>query len=39
MTIIIHAKVREIKDEIKDWLLNPREGTFSFKAFTEDHDK
>jgi arsenate reductase len=26
------AKVREIRDQIKDWLLNPEEGTFSFKA-------
>jgi hypothetical protein len=29
------AKVREIRDQIKDWLLNPAEGTFSFKALLE----
>ena len=25
-------KVRDIRDQIKNWLLNPREGDFSFKA-------
>ncbi len=25
------ARVREIRDMIKDWLLNPREGSFSFR--------
>jgi arsenate reductase len=25
-------KVRKIRDKIKDWLLNPGEGTFSYKA-------
>lgn len=26
------VKVRKIRDAIKDWLLNPQEGSFSFKA-------
>ena len=25
------SRVREIRDMIKDWLLNPREGSFSFR--------
>ncbi|MFW5641050.1 MAG: arsenate reductase ArsC [Thermodesulfobacteriota bacterium] len=25
------AQVRKIRDSIKEWLLNPREGTFSYK--------
>jgi arsenate reductase len=29
------TKVREIRDQIKDWLLNPGEGTFSFKTLIE----
>ncbi|MGD9174849.1 MAG: metalloregulator ArsR/SmtB family transcription factor [Desulfobacterales bacterium] len=29
------AKVREIRNQIKDWLLKPGEGTFSFKALIE----
>ncbi|MCK8604268.1 arsenate reductase ArsC [Desulfoferrobacter suflitae] len=29
------AKVREIRDMIKNWLLYPAEGTFSFKALIE----
>jgi arsenate reductase len=32
------AKVREIRDQIKDWLLNPEQGTFSFKALIEKQD-
>jgi arsenate reductase len=30
------AKVREIRDQIKDWLQNPVEGTFSFKALIDE---
>ena len=29
------TKVREIRDAIKDWLLNPGDGTFSYKALIE----
>ena len=29
------AKVREIRDQIKDWLLNPGEETFSFHKLVE----
>ena len=27
------SQIREIRDAIKDWLLNPPKGTFSFKSF------
>jgi len=30
------ARVREIRDMIKTWLLEPGEGTFSFNALIED---
>ncbi len=30
------CRVREIRDMIKDWLLNPSEGAFSFKLLMED---
>jgi arsenate reductase len=30
------AKVCEIRDQIKDWLQNPVEGTFSFKALIDE---
>ncbi|MBN1850642.1 MAG: arsenate reductase ArsC [Deltaproteobacteria bacterium] len=29
------SKVREIREEIKNWLLNPEAGTFSFKELIE----
>ena len=29
------AKVREIRDQIKEWLLNPQEGSFSYQTLIE----
>jgi arsenate reductase len=30
------AKVRAIRDQIKEWLLNPNEGTFSYKELIKE---
>jgi len=30
------AKVRAIRDQIKEWLLNPNEGAFSYKEFIKE---